>query len=517
MKFNEKLQKLRKEKKLSQEQLADQLDVSRQAVSKWESGQTYPEMDKLIMLSKIFECSLDDLTNDEISEISKEAKQKANLLSYVDDFLDMGSQTGKMIANNSVGENTKMFATMCLVFGILCLFWIPVEIISEFGSSIFYSIPFQLGLVLGKIWTFLISTVYIVFFVLIFFYVFKYCYLNKFQEEVKLEKSNDENSEIILEEKTKIQNKVSIEKREVKKNINYGGIFTILGAICIFFIKVLVLGLSSPFVLFMLFLVMAVVFWIGLLFQGVCYFGILFLLLASIVAVYIIIELAYNFIMNCKIKPKKTFLLLLISVIGLGIGFGLTVLEFADFEIVDEVPEKYELKTEIFDFIMEKELFINSYEKMTYIEDNSIDNVKVEAKYYANFTNVMLSDQSEGIYISSNNWSNFKEIYDELLRALKENKIYNYDKMYSMGIVIYANKENIETLKKNYKEYYETIKTNTLNECYNDKNDLLDKIEALENQILSFEEERILYEEEILECKEKLQEYKDRLNTMLNE
>ena len=46
MKFNEKLIKLRKEKGLSQEGLADKLDVSRQSVSKWESGQTYPEIDK---------------------------------------------------------------------------------------------------------------------------------------------------------------------------------------------------------------------------------------------------------------------------------------------------------------------------------------------------------------------------------------------------------------------------------------------------------------------------------------
>ena len=53
MKFSEKLQKLRNDKKISQEQLADMLSVSRQAVSKWESGQTYPEMDKLIMISKI--------------------------------------------------------------------------------------------------------------------------------------------------------------------------------------------------------------------------------------------------------------------------------------------------------------------------------------------------------------------------------------------------------------------------------------------------------------------------------
>lgn len=43
MRFSEKLQKLRKENKLSQEQLADQLDVSRQAVSKWESGLSFPK------------------------------------------------------------------------------------------------------------------------------------------------------------------------------------------------------------------------------------------------------------------------------------------------------------------------------------------------------------------------------------------------------------------------------------------------------------------------------------------
>ena len=48
MNFNEKLQKLRKEKKYSQEELADMLDVTRQSVSKWESGQTYPEMDSYL-------------------------------------------------------------------------------------------------------------------------------------------------------------------------------------------------------------------------------------------------------------------------------------------------------------------------------------------------------------------------------------------------------------------------------------------------------------------------------------
>ena len=64
MKFHEKLQKLRKERVMSQEMLADMLGVSRQAISKWESGQTYPETDKMIALSNIFGVTLDSLIKD---------------------------------------------------------------------------------------------------------------------------------------------------------------------------------------------------------------------------------------------------------------------------------------------------------------------------------------------------------------------------------------------------------------------------------------------------------------------
>lgn len=64
MKFNEKLIALRKEKGLSQEGLGEKLDVARQTVSKWELGETTPEMDKLIKISEIFEISLDDLMKD---------------------------------------------------------------------------------------------------------------------------------------------------------------------------------------------------------------------------------------------------------------------------------------------------------------------------------------------------------------------------------------------------------------------------------------------------------------------
>jgi transcriptional regulator with XRE-family HTH domain len=65
MKLYENLQRLRKGKGLSQEALAEMLGVSRQAISKWESGQSYPEMEKLITLSDFFGVTVDSLLKDD--------------------------------------------------------------------------------------------------------------------------------------------------------------------------------------------------------------------------------------------------------------------------------------------------------------------------------------------------------------------------------------------------------------------------------------------------------------------
>jgi len=67
----EKLQSLRKAKGYSQEYLAEKCGISRQAISKWETGIAYPEMDKLICLSKIYDVSIDYLVKDEILEKDK--------------------------------------------------------------------------------------------------------------------------------------------------------------------------------------------------------------------------------------------------------------------------------------------------------------------------------------------------------------------------------------------------------------------------------------------------------------
>ena len=61
MTFGEKLYKLRKEKGLSQEALAEQVNTTRQAISKWENNQGFPETEKLMIISNIFEVSIDYL------------------------------------------------------------------------------------------------------------------------------------------------------------------------------------------------------------------------------------------------------------------------------------------------------------------------------------------------------------------------------------------------------------------------------------------------------------------------
>ena len=77
MEFNEKLQKLRKSRGLTQDELAKSLYVSRTAISKWESGRGYPEIESLKAISKFFSVTLDELlSSDEILAVAKEDNDK---------------------------------------------------------------------------------------------------------------------------------------------------------------------------------------------------------------------------------------------------------------------------------------------------------------------------------------------------------------------------------------------------------------------------------------------------------
>ena len=70
MKFGDNLKSIRKSKKMSQEDLAERVNVSRQSVSKWETGEAYPEMNNILELCKIFNCKINDLVHKDMSDIS---------------------------------------------------------------------------------------------------------------------------------------------------------------------------------------------------------------------------------------------------------------------------------------------------------------------------------------------------------------------------------------------------------------------------------------------------------------
>ena len=114
MKFNEKLVMLRKQQNLSQEQVSEKLGVARQTVSKWELGETTPEMDKLIIISKLYDITLD--------ELMKEDNEGKN----VNDPNNMNSQK---LAGMTI-KFLKSIGIFIFIAGILYVFIMIVELIA---------------------------------------------------------------------------------------------------------------------------------------------------------------------------------------------------------------------------------------------------------------------------------------------------------------------------------------------------------------------------------------------------
>ena len=77
MEFHEKLQELRKDRGLTQEELAEALFVSRTAISKWESGRGYPSIESLKEISKYFSVTIDDLLSGEKQLFIAEKENKS--------------------------------------------------------------------------------------------------------------------------------------------------------------------------------------------------------------------------------------------------------------------------------------------------------------------------------------------------------------------------------------------------------------------------------------------------------
>lgn len=120
MELGNKILELRKKKHLSQEQLAELVGVTRQTISKWELGETSPDLNQAKKLSEVFKVSLDDLTNNDIKNI----------------LITKANDTEKLVKITIIFMKTLVVLIIMAIIGIIALFiYFNVQVVSS-GISI---------------------------------------------------------------------------------------------------------------------------------------------------------------------------------------------------------------------------------------------------------------------------------------------------------------------------------------------------------------------------------------------
>ena len=119
MNFGDNLKKLRTSKGMSQEKLAEKVNVSRQSVSKWETSDAYPEMNNLLELCKIFHCKINDLVNDSILDVNN-----------LDDEVKSKVISLKKEESKKMKILSKIISTFSKIGRILCYVSIPFVVLA---------------------------------------------------------------------------------------------------------------------------------------------------------------------------------------------------------------------------------------------------------------------------------------------------------------------------------------------------------------------------------------------------
>ena len=139
MKFGENLYNLRKGAKMSQENLAESVGVSRQSISKWENGESYPEMDNILKLCTIFNCKINDLVHGNMQDIDsldedikmsvvKLEKQKQKKLKVLSKIIYVIARIGKIMARVASG-----FVVAGAIIGVVV--FLSINVINEKSFS----------------------------------------------------------------------------------------------------------------------------------------------------------------------------------------------------------------------------------------------------------------------------------------------------------------------------------------------------------------------------------------------
>ena len=451
--FASNLQKLRKRENMSQEALAEKLDVTRQSVSKWESGASYPEMDKLISICKIFNVDMDTLVNGDVDEKKDTNKETTiNTKDLLDKFNTLMKKIVCLFESMSFKEIIEFLVTVFLLIIIILIGTVPKDIIENLiGDGLLYDIAY-VGPALNTIFTFIVDILYSVFSIVIFIYVLKIKYLDR----IKIKEDTDK--EIVVKEKEK---RVEEVERVIIKDNNSNSLTRTLAKIIIYIIKFfVVLFLFAPLICIV---VLAVMLGFEVLFviKGLPLIGILLWTIAGIIITSLCFEVPLNFVINHKNNYKRVMITLLISLIIIIIGSIIFAFEFFSLTYVDSLPIDVKTKeiTETLPMTSDFKTIGYYHNDIKYVVDDSLtDRVEVTVTYYDYLVDynieVELHNDNLLVYMDSPKEFSFKDALDKISDDIKDGKIYNYDKLNEYKVTIKTSSDNINIIKNNNKEFF---------------------------------------------------------------
>lgn len=466
MKFGENLQKLRKEKGISQEQLAEQLGVTRQSVSKWESGNSYPEMDKIVAICNLFHCDMDVLINKDITE-EREKKDASSVVKEIfSGVTNYVKKTIYLFEHKSLKDIIKMCVQVFIIICVILLFAIPFMLLKEIVVSLFYTGNNWFSIFFAKFWNFIFNGGYAILAIATFLYIFKIKFLDN--EEIIVEEVEDktQNSEEVSEDNSsKTASSKSSEKKKVKIIKVKKNDFSLLDLL----VKAITVCLKCLFVLFLIpiiigtiMLLIGLVLLIVLIFKGLFLAGTILLFLGGIVFAIVLIELMLDFIFNLKFSKRRIIITIISSIVVSSIGLGLSIWYFLNLNVINDVPTSFktETKEEIYTMTDDFLIHYDDYSFNTrFVEDNSLTNqVRVRIDYYTIANDVSLERTDNEVYLNYEavDGVNIKQITDSIIKDLKHNKIHTYDQLGQVSITITTSKTNIEKIKDNYQKYLDT-------------------------------------------------------------
>lgn len=454
MNFASNLQKLRKKENMSQEALAEKLDVTRQSVSKWESGATYPEMDKLIAICKIFNIDMDTLVNGDASNSElKDKETTINTKDILDKFNTLMKKIVCLFESMSFKEIIEFLVTVFLLILIILVGTIPKDIIENLiGTNLLYGITY-VGPTLNTIFRLIVDILYSVFSIVIFVYVLKIKYLDR----IKIKEDIDK--EIV--EKVKEKRVEEVEKVIIKDSSNSNSLTRLLAKIIIYIIKFfVVLFLFAPLICIV---VLAVMLGFEVLFviKGLPLIGVLLWTIAGIIISALCFEVPLNFVINHKNNYKKNMIALLTSLIIIIIGSIIFAFEFFSLTYVDSLPKDVNTKEikETLPMTSDFKTIGYYYNDIEYVVDDSLtDKVEVDVTYYDYLINnnieIEVHNNNLLVYMDSPKEFSFKDALDKVSDDIKEGKIYNYDKLNEYKVTIKTSSNNINIIKNNNKEFF---------------------------------------------------------------